>query len=173
MSAALATPGEVLLRGRGITRRWGGLVAVNDVSLELWRGAVINLSPLGQRYSTRGQGQGLRRAWGAVCSISATQSISRGMKTSHQSYGNAARPGPSSQQQARLVWIHLQTQGLLRGREYRINDVLNLIKRHIAHEILRGLLLTEILLNEIGCQSRIHITVLELNRHAILVMNTD
>lgn len=31
---------EVLLRGRGITRRWGGLVAVNDVSLELWRGAV-------------------------------------------------------------------------------------------------------------------------------------
>jgi branched-chain amino acid transport system ATP-binding protein len=29
-----------LLRGHGITRRWGGLVAVNEVSLELWRGAV-------------------------------------------------------------------------------------------------------------------------------------
>jgi branched-chain amino acid transport system ATP-binding protein len=31
---------EVLLRGRGITRRWGGLVAVNKVSLELERGQV-------------------------------------------------------------------------------------------------------------------------------------
>ena len=40
MNTTSAGPGEVLLRGRGITRRWGGLVAVNDVSLELWRGAV-------------------------------------------------------------------------------------------------------------------------------------
>jgi branched-chain amino acid transport system ATP-binding protein len=31
---------EVLLRGRDITRRWGGLVAVNKVSLELQRGQV-------------------------------------------------------------------------------------------------------------------------------------
>src|SRR5437667_10959789 len=31
---------EVLLRGRGITRRWGGLVAVDRVSLELERGSV-------------------------------------------------------------------------------------------------------------------------------------
>ena len=31
---------EILLRGRGITRRWGGLVAVNKVSLELQRGTV-------------------------------------------------------------------------------------------------------------------------------------
>jgi branched-chain amino acid transport system ATP-binding protein len=31
---------EVLLRGRGITRRWGGLVAVNDVNIELARGSV-------------------------------------------------------------------------------------------------------------------------------------
>jgi branched-chain amino acid transport system ATP-binding protein len=30
--------GDVLLRGRGITRRWGGLVAVNEVSLDLHRG---------------------------------------------------------------------------------------------------------------------------------------
>ena len=32
--------GDVLLRGRGITRRWGGLVAVNQVSLDLQRGTV-------------------------------------------------------------------------------------------------------------------------------------
>jgi len=31
---------EVLLRGQGITRRWGGLVAVDAVSIELERGAV-------------------------------------------------------------------------------------------------------------------------------------
>jgi branched-chain amino acid transport system ATP-binding protein len=31
---------DVLLRGRDITRRWGGLVAVNNVSLELARGSV-------------------------------------------------------------------------------------------------------------------------------------
>jgi branched-chain amino acid transport system ATP-binding protein len=31
---------NILLRGRGITRRWGGLVAVNQVSLELERGKV-------------------------------------------------------------------------------------------------------------------------------------
>jgi len=31
---------EILLRGRGITRRWGGVVAVNGVSLELARGEV-------------------------------------------------------------------------------------------------------------------------------------
>jgi branched-chain amino acid transport system ATP-binding protein len=31
---------SVLLRGRHITRRWGGLVAVNEVSLELERGMV-------------------------------------------------------------------------------------------------------------------------------------
>ena len=31
---------EVLLRGRALTRRWGGLVAVNEVSLELARGTV-------------------------------------------------------------------------------------------------------------------------------------
>jgi branched-chain amino acid transport system ATP-binding protein len=31
---------DVLLRGQGITRRWGGLVAVNDVSLDFARGAV-------------------------------------------------------------------------------------------------------------------------------------
>ena len=30
----------ILLRGRGITRRWGGLVAVNQVSLDLARGQV-------------------------------------------------------------------------------------------------------------------------------------
>ena len=33
-------PNEVLLRGRGITRRWGGLVAVDRVSIELERGKV-------------------------------------------------------------------------------------------------------------------------------------
>ena len=32
--------GAILLRGSGITRRWGGLVAVNEVSLELERGSV-------------------------------------------------------------------------------------------------------------------------------------
>ena len=31
---------EILLRGRGITRRWGGLTAVNKVSLDLQRGSV-------------------------------------------------------------------------------------------------------------------------------------
>jgi branched-chain amino acid transport system ATP-binding protein len=31
---------QVLLRGRDITRRWGGLVAVNKVSIELERGSV-------------------------------------------------------------------------------------------------------------------------------------
>lgn len=31
---------DILLRGSGITRRWGGLVAVNQVSLELERGKV-------------------------------------------------------------------------------------------------------------------------------------
>jgi len=35
MSAA-----DILLRGRNITRRWGGLVALNSVSLELQRGSV-------------------------------------------------------------------------------------------------------------------------------------
>ena len=37
------TTGEILLRGRGITRRWGGLVAVNKVSIELARGTVHGL----------------------------------------------------------------------------------------------------------------------------------
>ena len=32
--------GDILLRGHDITRRWGGLVAVNRVSLELERGSV-------------------------------------------------------------------------------------------------------------------------------------
>ena len=32
--------GAVLLKGQGLTRRWGGLVAVNDVSLALARGEV-------------------------------------------------------------------------------------------------------------------------------------
>lgn len=31
---------DILLRGQGITRRWGGLVAVNDVALDLKRGEV-------------------------------------------------------------------------------------------------------------------------------------
>jgi branched-chain amino acid transport system ATP-binding protein len=31
---------EILLRGRSITRRWGGVVAVNDVSIDLARGEV-------------------------------------------------------------------------------------------------------------------------------------
>jgi branched-chain amino acid transport system ATP-binding protein len=31
---------DILLRGRGLTRRWGGLVAVNQVSIELHRGSV-------------------------------------------------------------------------------------------------------------------------------------
>jgi branched-chain amino acid transport system ATP-binding protein len=35
-----AGEGEILLRGRDITRRWGGLVAVDGVSLELERGSV-------------------------------------------------------------------------------------------------------------------------------------
>lgn len=33
-------PGDVLLRGRNITRRWGGLVALNAVNVELARGSV-------------------------------------------------------------------------------------------------------------------------------------
>ena len=33
-------PSEVLLRAGALTRRWGGLVAVNEVSLELERGTV-------------------------------------------------------------------------------------------------------------------------------------
>ena len=33
-------PGEILLRGRDITRRWGGLVAVNKASLDIARGSV-------------------------------------------------------------------------------------------------------------------------------------
>ncbi len=32
--------GDILLRGKNLTRRWGGLVAVNDVSIALERGAV-------------------------------------------------------------------------------------------------------------------------------------
>jgi branched-chain amino acid transport system ATP-binding protein len=31
---------ELLLRGRGITRRWGGLLALNEVSVDLQRGSV-------------------------------------------------------------------------------------------------------------------------------------
>lgn len=31
---------EVLLRGRNLTRRWGGLVAVNDVSIDLEKGSI-------------------------------------------------------------------------------------------------------------------------------------
>ena len=31
---------DILLKGQGLTRRWGGLVAVNDVSLALARGEV-------------------------------------------------------------------------------------------------------------------------------------
>ena len=38
MSATSAA--EVLLRGHAITRRWGGLVAVNKVSIDLERGSV-------------------------------------------------------------------------------------------------------------------------------------
>jgi branched-chain amino acid transport system ATP-binding protein len=34
------SPPDVLLRGQGLTRRWGGLVAVDDVSLALERGSV-------------------------------------------------------------------------------------------------------------------------------------
>ena len=34
------SPPEVLLRGRNLTRRWGGLVAVNEVSLDIERGAI-------------------------------------------------------------------------------------------------------------------------------------
>jgi branched-chain amino acid transport system ATP-binding protein len=33
-------PNQILLRGQGITRRWGGLVAVDGVSLDLQRGQV-------------------------------------------------------------------------------------------------------------------------------------
>ena len=36
----MTNPADVLLRGREITRRWGGLVALNKVSLELQRGTV-------------------------------------------------------------------------------------------------------------------------------------
>ncbi len=39
-STALPPASDVLLRGRDITRRWGGLVAVNKVSLSLRRGSV-------------------------------------------------------------------------------------------------------------------------------------
>jgi len=35
-----ATNDNILLRGQGISRRWGGLVAVNQVSLDLQRGEV-------------------------------------------------------------------------------------------------------------------------------------
>ena len=38
--SAVETTAEVLLRGRHITRRWGGLVALNQVSLEVQRGSV-------------------------------------------------------------------------------------------------------------------------------------
>lgn len=38
--SADAEGGEVLLRGQGLTRRWGGLVAVDAVSLDLLRGQV-------------------------------------------------------------------------------------------------------------------------------------
>lgn len=40
MTATPGIPPEVLLRGRTLTRRWGGLVAVNEVSLDLERGGV-------------------------------------------------------------------------------------------------------------------------------------
>ena len=36
----MTNPSDVLLRGHEITRRWGGLVALNKVSLELQRGTV-------------------------------------------------------------------------------------------------------------------------------------
>lgn len=36
----MSDPTEVLLRGHAVTRRWGGLVALNKVSLELQRGTV-------------------------------------------------------------------------------------------------------------------------------------
>jgi branched-chain amino acid transport system ATP-binding protein len=36
----MTNPGDVLLRGAEITRRWGGLVALNKVSLDLQRGTV-------------------------------------------------------------------------------------------------------------------------------------
>ena len=38
--SAVQTTAEVLLRGRHISRRWGGLVALNQVSLDVQRGSV-------------------------------------------------------------------------------------------------------------------------------------
>jgi len=40
MSTTTTNHNNILLRGQGITRRWGGLVAVNNVSLDLRRGEV-------------------------------------------------------------------------------------------------------------------------------------
>ncbi len=40
MNIATSKAPEVLLRGRNITRRWGGLVALNQVNVELTRGTV-------------------------------------------------------------------------------------------------------------------------------------
>jgi branched-chain amino acid transport system ATP-binding protein len=39
-AANKAPPAAVLLRGQNITRRWGGLVALNAVNIELTRGSV-------------------------------------------------------------------------------------------------------------------------------------
>ncbi len=38
--SGVASMGEVLLRGQGLSRRWGGVVAVDDVTLDLRRGEV-------------------------------------------------------------------------------------------------------------------------------------
>ena len=47
----MASP-RILLRGRGITRRWGGLVAVNNVSIELQRGCTRVIGTNGAGKST-------------------------------------------------------------------------------------------------------------------------
>ena len=43
MSASTATDGQVLLQAKNITKRFGGLLAVNDVSFEIPQGSIVSL----------------------------------------------------------------------------------------------------------------------------------
>ena len=104
----------------------------------------------------------------------AAQAIARRrMQAAHHRDGHAPRPGAPRQQHSRLGRHHLHQRGLLCGGHDGVHHMLDLVKRHVAHQVFGRLQLRKVLHRKLRHLAGVDVAVFQLHWQSVFAVNAQ